>query len=188
MSEVANKVNEAYAEYWDSVVSNYLKLRYKIDLATFMQNQKAFDEALIKQVNEFASKFAIDVQILVAGIDTEPRIYYIDNAGSVFEQTAVGYACIGSGQTHALLSMVESEYNSSFTKPKSIYALLEAKKRAEYDPAVGKNCDLAIIDASFKKYDGAVVEQLTKIFDRSRASMNKSKQRFSTQMGGVSGV
>ncbi len=186
--EVANMTNEAFTEHWESVISKWLTLRYKVDLETFMKNQQAFDSDLIKRINTIVADFDIGVQILIAGIDNSPRIYQVDNGGMVVEQTPLGYACIGSGREHATLSLIESEYNSSFEKPKALYSLLEAKKRAEYDPGVGEHCDIAIIDGSFKKYDGSVIDKVMETFNKSRVTVQETKKKYFTEIKSIKGV
>lgn len=186
--DVANAVRDAFAEHWESVVSNYLFMRYRLNLADFTQNQGAFDPDLIKQINELVSKFVIGVQIIVAGIDSSPRIYTIDNGGSVAEQTPIGYACIGSGEIHATLSLIESEYAKSMSKPEALYTLLEAKRRAEYDPGVGEHCDIAMVDGNFKQLDQTKVEEILQIFERSRDSIKKVKQKHCEEIKAVKDV
>lgn len=186
--DVANAVRDAFAEHWESVVSNYLFMRYRLNLADFTQNQGSFDPDLIKQINEIISKFVINVQIIVAGVDNAPRIYTIDNAGSVTEQTPIGYACIGSGEIHATLSLIESEYDKSMSKSEALYALLEAKKRAEYDPGVGEHCDIARVDGAFKQYSVKKVEEILEIFNKSRDAIKKVKQKHYTELEGVKDV
>ena len=187
--EAAEKVKEAYKEYWNSLVSNALDIKYGIDFKTFMNNQNAFGAELIKHVNDFATTFALDIQVLIAGIgaDDKPRIYYLDNGGSVIDSTSFGYASIGSGQQHANLSLIESEYSASYDKNKSLYCLIEAKKRAEYDPGVGKYCDIALINGKFIMYDTAKVNKLNRTFEKSRTAVRGVKRKYYTEIKKVVG-
>lgn len=186
--DIANKVRDAFSAHWESVVSNYLFTRYRLNLEDFTKNQGSFDADLIKQVNELISKFQINVNIIIAGVDSSPRIFAIDNAMSVVEQTPIGYACIGSGEIHATLSLIESEYTRSLEKSEAMYALLEAKKRAEYDPGVGEHCDIAIIDASFKQCDTGKVDEILQIFEKSRDNIKKTKQKTYEELKAVKNV
>ena len=186
--DIANAVRDAFSEHWESVVSNYLFTRYRLNLEDFTKNQGSFDPDFIKQVNEIITKFQINVQIIIAGVDNAPKIYTVDNATSVMEQTPIGYACIGSGEIHATLSLIESEYRKSFKKSEALYALLEAKKRAEYDPGVGEQCDIATINKTFKQCDIKKVDEILQIFEKSRVNIKKAKQKTYEKLEAVKDV
>ena len=180
--DIANMTKQAFVEHWEGLLSNFLTIRFKVDLKTFMQNQGSFHPDLIKSVNDIISKFNIEVQIIIAGIDTAPRIYYLDNLGSVVERTALGYASIGSGEKHASLSLIESEYRSSFSLKEALFALLEAKKRAEYDPGVGEFCDIVIIDGGFEKLTDDKMGKILKIYDKSQTTINRNKKKYADKI------
>ena len=188
--DVANAVRDAFSEHWESVVSNYLFMRYRLNLEDFTRNQGSFDPALIKQINELISQFTINVQFIVAGVDNDdsPRIYTLDNTGSVVEQTPIGYSCIGSGEIHATLSLIESEYTESMSKAEALYALLEAKKRAEYDPGVGEHCDIAVVDGGFNQCPQEKVGEILQIFEKSRSSIKNVKQKHHKELAEVKDV
>lgn len=184
----AEAVKDAYQEFWEKLVSNYLYTRYKITLEQFMNNQGSFEGELIKHVNSIATKFSIDVQILVAGIDNLPHIYYIDNECTVTERSPLGYACIGSGQQHATLSMIESQYDTSFDKYKATYTALQAKKKAEYDPGVGVTTDVAYIDGGYKKLDEATVSSIEDVYNNSVESISEIKSENITALRELKGL
>lgn len=176
ISGIANLMKDAYFEYWTKQLDNQLFSRYSLTLATFMANQKNLNEELVKQINNILANTNLGVEILVAGVDTVPHIFYISNPGTVNSFDAIGYGLIGSGGQHAQLSLIESEYNAGISEANGLYALLEAKKRAEYDPGVGQLCDIVIIDGGFNKISQTKIEKIIKKFNKSSKSIKRSKE------------
>lgn len=175
--DIANLMKDAYFEYWTKQLDNQLFRRYSLTLTTFMQSQKSLNDDLVKQINEILAGTNLGVEILVAGVDTSPHLFFIGNPGTINSLDAIGYALIGSGSQHAQLSLIESEYNAGISEQGGLYALLEAKKRAEYDPGVGQLCDIVIIDSGFNKLPLAKVDKITKEFNRSTMSLRKTKEK-----------
>jgi len=186
--DAATSLRNAFEEYWNLLLSNYLMTRFRIDLETFMKNQNAFDADLVKSVNGIAMQFNIDVEFIIAGVDDTAYIYHLDNETTIKEHTSLGYLSIGSGKQHAISSMIESEYNSDGSKPEAIMALLQAKKRAEYDPGVGKNCDIAVIETSFKKLSPKSIESIDKMYEDMRAVIAAEKSKNITAISQIKGL
>lgn len=180
--EIANLMKASYFEYWSKQLDNQLFQRYSLNLATFMQNQRNLNDDLVKKVNEILANANLGVDILVAGIDTAPHIFYIGNPGTLTSLDGIGYALIGSGSQHAQLSLVESEYHAGILQKNGLYALLEAKRRAEYDPGVGQLCDIVIIDGNFNKLASAKVKAIMKEFSKSARSIKSSKEKSATKI------
>lgn len=168
--EIAEIVNAAFTEHWSNIMDNFLLRKFKITFQQFMHSQSAFDADLVKQISQFISKFNINVEIIVAGkhIDeTEGHIYVMDSMGTVVSQDAIGYACIGSGSRHATFSLIESEASNTCGKSETLLDLIKAKKRAEYDPGVGKLCDIVILDKNIKRLKTEEVREILTIFNES---------------------
>lgn len=182
VEQVANHVNDAFKEYWQSTIENFLQMRYMIGLAYFMQNQSNLDAGLVKQVTELLMKYTIEVEFLVAGVDTAPHIFQINNLGTVINRGATGYGCIGSGSQHATLSLIESQYNAGIRLERSLYALLEAKKRAEFDPGVGQLCDIVIINGGYKQLNNTQITKVMKLHQLSLADIEKITEACSKEI------
>ncbi len=177
IEDIANLMKDSYFEYWTKQLDNQLFKRYSLTLATFMQNQKTLNDDLVKQINEILANTNLGVEILVAGVDTAPHLFFIGNPGTILSLDGIGYALIGSGSQHAQLSLIENEYSGGISEQNGLYALLEAKKRAEYDPGVGQLCDIVIIDSGFNKLPLAKVDKITKEFNKSTKALKKTKEK-----------
>lgn len=169
--EIAEIVNKSYSEYWESVVTNVLMRQYQITFQQFMHNQGSFDVDLVKKLNDFIGKIVFNIEIIVAGKhsdETESHVYSMDSAGTVTSNSSTGYACIGSGSKHATFSLIESEINKTMSITETLHNLLKAKTRAEYDPGVGKLCDIVVIDGNIKRYNQIGRDKILKIFEECR--------------------
>lgn len=177
IEDIANLMKDSYFEYWTKQLNNQLFKRYSLTLASFMQNQKMLNDDLVKHINDILANTNLGVEILVAGVDTTPHLYYISNPGTILSLDGVGYALIGSGSQHAQLSLIENEYSGGISEQNSLYALLEAKKRAEYDPGVGQLCDIVIIDSGFNKLPITKVDKITKEYNKLSVAMKNIKEK-----------
>lgn len=175
VNEVANLMKDSYLEYWTAILNNQIFSRYALTLATFMANQQNLNDGLVRDINGILANTNVGVEILVAGVDTNPHLFLISNPGAINSLDAIGYALIGSGSQHAQLSLIESEYNAGISEQNGLYALLEAKKRAEYDPGVGQLCDIVIIGGTYNKVSEIKVEKIMKEFNKSSRSIKRSK-------------
>jgi len=175
--EISEAVVGAYKEQYKFLVTEHLLSKFGITLDIFMANHRNFDAEMVRNVTDTISKYNLDAIVIVAGIDTSPHIYQIASPGVLSCYDSVGYACIGSGSQHAMFSLIESEYSGDMEKAKSIYSLIEAKKRAEYDPGVGQLCDLVIIDSEVKKIPTEKINLSMKKYNSHAKRIRKTKEK-----------
>jgi len=81
--------------------------------------------------------------------------------------------------------LIESEYSRGISEQNGLYALLEAKKRAEYDPGVGQLCDIVIIDSSFNKLPLTKVDKITKEFNKSTKALKRTKEKSAIKIQSI---
>ncbi|MCX6783955.1 MAG: hypothetical protein NT141_02710 [candidate division WWE3 bacterium] len=180
--DVAELIKSSYFEYWATMLNNQVFCRYALTLETFMQNQKNLNDDLVKEINNILANTNVGVDILVAGVDSAPHLYLIQNPGTLNSFDSIGYALIGSGSQHAQLSLIENEYNACISEKNGIYALLEAKKRAEYDPGVGQLCDLVIIGNTFNKVTPEKTSKIVHEFSESSVELKRIKEEKATNI------
>jgi hypothetical protein len=106
------------------------------------------------------------LSILVAGVDDSgAHIYSIEDPGMVNCFDRLGYDAIGSGDRHALYSIVDKEHSADSKLNDTIFTVYEAKKRAELAPGVGGAVEMAIITRKSIRYlTKSEKSQLEKIF------------------------
>ena len=174
VKEISEKINDSYREHMHLLIDNYLNSKYKISFELFMANHPNLDAEMVRQITKTITETTFDVEIIVAGIDEKPHIFYINSLGTVIDRgSSIGYACVGSGAQHATLSLIESEYNSNISLSAGIYALLQAKRRAEYDPGVGKLWDFVLIDSDYVQPSEKQVKTVTSLYEKSSGEINK---------------
>lgn len=171
--DIANTVQEIYREQWKYVIESNLLSRYNLTIDLFIANQARLDPDLVKRVNNIIGEFNLGVEIIVAGIEPQPQLYLISNPGTITSYNSIGYVCTGSGSQHATLSLIESEYNGSASIGQAVYSLMEAKKRAEFDPGVGQLCDILVINDKCNK---ATDDKIKKIAQEHGKSLLKIKK------------
>ncbi|HKC04278.1 MAG TPA: hypothetical protein VKC54_00170 [Patescibacteria group bacterium] len=183
VAEMAEKVNQAYREYIHLIIDNYLINKYKLTFDVFMANHANLEAEMVRQVTKIITDTNFDVEIIVAGIDEDPHVFFINSLGTIIDKgSSIGYACIGSGSQHATLSLIESEYNSHISLDAGIYALLQAKRRAEFDPGVGKLWDFVLINDSYIQPSAKQVESVTDLYQKSLEEIGKISKKSSTDI------
>ena len=181
--KVADKVCEAYKEQWVSDIEEALLRRFGLSRKDFVNKQRELENDLVKNINNTIGTYNLGVEIIVAGIDGgEPRLFKIENPGIITSHDPVGYCCVGSGAQHATFSLIESQYNPSFLEARSIYAIMQAKKRAQYDPGVGDLTDIVLINDNYSKIDGNKIESMCKIYEKSGTVINAEREKCASDI------
>ncbi len=176
--KVAEIVENAYKEQWVSDIEKALLQRFGLDRKSFVNKQKELEPELVKGVNNLIGNYNLAVEIIVAGVDAdEPHMFKILNPGIKQAQDPIGYCCIGSGTQHATFSLIESEYNPSFEEAKSVHSVLQAKKRAQYDPGVGELTDIVIINDKYVKIEEAKIKKIDENYSKSVAVITEEKKK-----------
>lgn len=176
--KVAEIVRDSYREQWVLDIEGALLQRFGLDRKTFINKQKDLDPDLVKSVNNAIGNYNMDVAIIVAGVDQDgPHIFQIQNPGVISTHDAIGYCCIGSGAQHATFSLIESQYSPTFTEARSIHSILQAKKRAQYDPGVGILTDVVLINDTYVKLDESKVKAIDLSYESSAGAIAGEKEK-----------
>lgn len=176
--KVAEIVENSYKEQWVNDIENALLQRFGLDRKSFVNKQKELEAELVKNVNNLIGNYNLGVEIIVAGVDTsEPHIFKIFNPGMKQAQDPIGYCCIGSGTQHATFSLIESEYNPSFNEANSLHSILQAKRRAQYDPGVGELTDIVLINEKYVKIEEDKIKKIDENYSKSMSVIDTEKQK-----------
>jgi 20S proteasome alpha/beta subunit len=107
------------------------------------------------------------VDLLIAGVDDlGAQLFWVGNPGGNFVNLQqIGYTAVGSGQLHALQSLIGFGHIGTRTIAATLFAVYVAKRRAEVAPGVGTETDLEIITAEeIKRVDSARLTELGKLY------------------------
>lgn len=184
--ECVTKVQDAYYNKLALEIDNQILRKHGLDLSTFQSQQRSLDPTFVQTTIQNISISNLAVEIIIAGkTDSSPEIHLLDINGTHTDQTPIGYAQVGSGSNHASLSMIESEMHPSKERSMALYALIKAKKKAEYDPNVGHMSTMVIFKDSIEFIEDAVIDELWSEYDKTSGRINKSVQQSSTRMEGI---
>ncbi len=97
-------------------------------------------------IDEQLATYDYGLEVLVAGVDSDgAHIYKIDNPGTAECFDTIGYHAIGSGEPHAIYSLVDAGHTHAATLQQTMWSVFEAKKLAERAPGVGVAGDFAVV-------------------------------------------
>jgi 20S proteasome alpha/beta subunit len=186
VSGVAHKISNAYAEKLREAIDTQILQKYSLDLDKFNAQQRVLDPTFVGSVIETINNASLGVEILVVGKDGErPQLFKMLQNGAIEDGTPIGYACIGSGASHANLSLIESEAHAAHDRGSIIYALIKAKKKAEFDPNVGHMSSMVLVNDGVQFVDDSIVEDLWKEYDKSVISISRITKKSSIIMKGL---
>lgn len=181
---VAGTVLEAYKDQWLSDITTGLLERFGLNRKQFIEKQNDLHPDLIKDMNNVIGQYNLDVQVIVAGVDNDgAHIFKIESPGIIQPFGSIGYCCIGSGAQHATFSLIESEYNPNLKEAESIHAILQAKRRAQYDPGVGILTDVVLINSTYVKLSEGKVKNINTLYDDSVIKIRKEKNECASLIG-----
>jgi 20S proteasome alpha/beta subunit len=107
-------------------------------LDAFYKDQQQKNTGLIIDRLKKIEKYDYNIQILIGGADNSgAHIFAIDNPGMIYNLDEMGYDAIGSGNTHALLTIIGANYHSDTSFEEALYLAYKAKRMAEKAPGIG---------------------------------------------------
>ena len=185
---VADKIKNAYMQRLRSAINDEILSKFGLDIDSFNAQQKSLDTTFINSVIETINdpNTTLGVQIIVAGKEADgPQLYKVSHPGTITNETPIGYTSTGSGSSHANLSLMASGCHPGTDHAILTYALLKAKKKAEYDPDVGDMSMMALIKDKVDWIDNDVMKKLWKEYENSVKEITAITKKSSTIMIGA---
>ncbi|MEJ0072846.1 MAG: hypothetical protein WDN27_02020 [Candidatus Saccharibacteria bacterium] len=108
IATVAEKIKSAYIDRLRSAINDELLSKYNLDIDTFNAQQRTLDTTFVNSVIETINnpQSTLGIEVIIAGKDTNgPQLYKMLHPGTISNQTPIGYVCVGSGSSHAGLSL-----------------------------------------------------------------------------------
>lgn len=97
-------------------------------------------------LDDMVQRSEFGVELIVAGVDGNgAHIFGISDPGVAASYDRVGYHAIGSGMSHALLSLVGASQHWSHGINKTIFNVYCAKRQAEAAPGVGHAIEMRVV-------------------------------------------
>ncbi len=101
--------------------------------------------ALAQGIDGEIQKTEFGIDIVIAGVDSEPHLYSVSHPGELTAWDGLGFCAIGSGAPLASLECIASCSGPAKNMNLAVYVAGMAKLAAEAHPGVGKNTDMVII-------------------------------------------
>jgi hypothetical protein len=120
-----------------------LKEFYRDGLINRLPDQLAFT------LDNDMSKLGLNLDVIIAGVDeTGAHIYGVDDPGALRCYDRMGFHGVGSGLTHALLTLAANQHCQERSLNETVFLVYESKKKAELAPGVGPETEIGIITAN----------------------------------------
>lgn len=110
----------------------------------------------------------INVSIILAGLDrTGPHIYSIEDPGTATSYDRLGYFAIGSGERHAMLTLVAHNQHRDIGLNQTVFNVYCAKRAAEVAPGVGLATEMRVITHDgVKSLSSEELEALSPLYEK----------------------
>lgn len=194
ISDVVKQVKSQWVEARNERAEELHLKPLGLDLGQFIQNQGRLSESLSLRLIYSIEKQALELELLIAGVDSAGgHVYYVHDPGVAECFDAVAFCAIGSGERHAELSFIRSGYSSNISLNRAVFLAYQAKRDSEVAPGVGaRYTDIAIINEqdirfvhedTLKELSGAY-ERLMKVHSTThtdiQASIDALKLKWTT--------
>lgn len=140
--EIAEIVRTEYQNYRRGMITKFVLEPRGLDLQTYYQNQLRFQNLVIQEIEHALVDYNIGVEMIVAGLNKldrgEGHVYSITHPGILITHDPIGFVSVGIGAPIATYYLIGSGYTKSLSSDKVEQLVLEAKRRSEVAPGVGK--------------------------------------------------
>jgi hypothetical protein len=151
VEEVVEDLKTKYGEFRRKRAEERYFRPLGLTVSRFLENQESLQSVvvtrLMRSLEEAEYGGSGGLSILIAGVDAAgAHLHCVVDPGVSECFDALGFCAIGSGERHAESRLMAQGYTSAKPMKAAVYALYEAKKKAESAPGVGtKYTDLAIV-------------------------------------------
>lgn len=157
-----------------------LKPRGFPNLQAFYETQESLIREVALTIQNDIDTYEYGLDVLVGGIDDKgAHIYWVSDPGTSVSFDSIGYHAIGSGDAHAITTLITNDYHEQFQLPRALLLAYQAKKIAERAPGVGsKITNLAIAtNKKVKFFTQDEVRELDEVYNRKLRAEQKWNQQ-----------
>ena len=138
VAEVVEACKEQFVEMRRTIAEDKHLRPLGFDLRKFMSHHDALAEGLALSLTRQLEHEELELDLLIAGVDAGgAHIYMVKDPGESLCFDAVGFCAIGSGERHAELIFMRSEYSPRLSIAETAFLVYQAKREAEMAPGVG---------------------------------------------------
>jgi 20S proteasome alpha/beta subunit len=172
--EIAEVVAQQYHTVRMNAAETQILLPRGLTLATYYGKHQQLLSQIAEDLDQSLASFDPEVELIVAGVDSSGgHLFTVSNPGGSAEcHDVIGTVAIGSGEIHAVQSMIGFGHAATQPVKDTIFHVFASKRRAELAPGVGRDTDLMVLSPSgaVRLPDKALAE-LGELYDSYAASV-----------------
>jgi 20S proteasome alpha/beta subunit len=172
--EIADVVAQQYHSVRMKAAEAQILLPRGLTLATYYGQHQQLLSQIAVDLDQSLASFDPEVELIVAGVDSSGgHLFTVGNPGGSAEcHDVIGTVAIGSGEIHAVQSMIGFGHAAAQPVKDTIFQVFASKRRAELAPGVGRDTDLMVLGPSgaVRLPDKALAE-LAELYDSYAASV-----------------
>jgi 20S proteasome alpha/beta subunit len=145
--EIAEVVAQQYHSVRMNAVEAQILLPRGLTLATYYDKHQQLLSQITESIDQSLASFDPEVELIVAGVDSSGgHLFTVSNPGGSAEcHDVIGTVAIGSGEIHAVQSMIGFGHAATQPVKDTIFHVFASKRRAELAPGVGHDTDLMVL-------------------------------------------
>jgi 20S proteasome alpha/beta subunit len=117
-----------------------------LSIKDFYNDTTKYQSDFLMSVDRENKNLGLPLVVLVCGVDDSgAHIYRVVNPGQMECWDSIGFHAIGSGEAHAIMSLIANKANPGISIRDALYLAYEAKRRAEVASGVGQETNMAVI-------------------------------------------
>jgi 20S proteasome alpha/beta subunit len=145
--EIARVVAEQYHGVRMNAAEAQILLPRGLTLATYYGKHQQLLSQVTESLDQALASFDPEVELIVAGVDSSGgHLFTVSNPGGSPEcHDVIGTVAIGSGEIHAVQSMIGFGHAAIQPVKDTVFHVFASKRRAELAPGVGRDTDLMVL-------------------------------------------
>ncbi len=149
VQSIADIVRQEFVKFRNTVITRNVLEPRGITLADYYKVQQQLVPGVIQEIENALVNSNIGVELIVAGQNDggDCHIFTITHPGQLLSHDAIGHVSVGSGAPHATYYLIGSTYKKSLSVGQVRRMVLNAKKKSEVAPGVGKATTDKVIGA-----------------------------------------
>ena len=182
VGDLAERLREAYVKVRNKKIEEDILYSVGLDLRSFYQSNSSLRPELVVPLVRSMEKCDLRLWVIVVGVDPGgPHIYKISNPGRLLNFDGLGLASVGSGEAHAVQSMVESGFSPRESAlGETLGMVFSAKKAGEKAQSVGGPTRMFVIGAdAIVEVPSEIMAELGTQYERERRRVSRGRRRLS---------
>jgi 20S proteasome alpha/beta subunit len=145
--EVADVVAQQYHSVRMNAAEAQVLLPRGLTLASYYGKHQQLLSQIAENLDQSLASFDPEVELIVAGVDSSGgHLFTVSNPGGSAEcHDVIGTVAIGSGEIHAVQSMIGFGHAATRPVRDTVFYVFASKRRAELAPGVGRDTDLMVL-------------------------------------------